>query len=83
MRVHVRHKNLRLVIPVPLWVLTLVSKATIKHMIIKYTPQEHRKYVEAIDFDELNRAIEILREYKGLELVNVQASDGTIVKIRL
>lgn len=83
MRVYIRHKRLRFVIPAPLWILTLISKSTIKHLVNKYTPKEYRKYVENIDFDELNRAIEILKEYKGMEMVNVEASDGTVVKVRL
>jgi hypothetical protein len=83
MKVYIRHNKLRFVIPVPLWILTLVGKSTIKHMIIKHTPKEHRKYVESIDFNELNKAIEVLKQYKGMEMVNVNSSDGTIVKITL
>ncbi len=50
---------------------------------LKYTPKEQRKYVEAIDFKELSKAINILSQYKGLEIVNIESKDGSKVNIRI
>jgi hypothetical protein len=34
-----------------------------------------------IDFHELRKGFDILKEYKGLKLVDVKSSDGTVVEI--
>lgn len=83
MRVYLRHNKLRFIIPVPIWVLALISKPAIKHLLLKYSKVEHRKYIECIDFDELNKAFHLLNQYRGMELVNVRAEDGTEVNIRV
>lgn len=47
----------------------------------KYIPKEQRQYVDSIDFKELRKAIDVLRDYKGLTMVDVKAGDGTEVKV--
>jgi hypothetical protein len=34
-----------------------------------------------IDFHELRKGFNILKDYKGLKLVDIKSSDGTIVEI--
>lgn len=51
--------------------------------IMKYIPKEQRIYVECIDFSKLHTAVDVLKEYKGLDIVDVRAKDGTVVNIRL
>jgi hypothetical protein len=47
----------------------------------KYIPQEHRGYVEGIDFKELRKGFDELKAYKGLKLVEVKTGDGTEVTV--
>lgn len=83
MKVYVQHKRLRMVLPVPIWILRLMSKSVIKNSIIKHTPKEYIKYIESIDFKELDKAVEILKQHKGMEMFNTESNDGTKVRIIL
>ena len=47
----------------------------------RYIPKEQRPYIDCIDFKELRKGFEVLRNYKGLTLVEVKAGDGTEVTI--
>lgn len=47
----------------------------------RYIPEEQRQYVDSIDFKELRKGIDVLRDYKGLTLVDIKAGDGTEVKV--
>ncbi|MBC8061693.1 MAG: hypothetical protein H7Y18_13640 [Clostridiaceae bacterium] len=46
-------------------------------------PEEQRYYIDIIDFKELRKGLDVLRNYKGLQLVDVKAMDGTEVTIVL
>lgn len=47
----------------------------------KHIPEDQIAYVESIDFRKLKVAIDVLKEYKGLNMVDIKAKDGTEVKI--
>lgn len=47
----------------------------------KYVPEEQRQYVDCIDFRELRKGFDVLKDYKGLKMVEVKAQDGTEVTI--
>lgn len=47
----------------------------------KRIPEEHMSYIENIDFRELKKAVDVLKRYKGLNLVDIKVKDGTEVKI--
>ncbi len=47
----------------------------------KYIPEEQRPYFESIDFKELKKGFDVLKEYRGLKMVDIKAKDGTEVKI--
>ncbi|MDD7793135.1 hypothetical protein [Clostridium sp. 'White wine YQ'] len=83
MRIYVKAEGRSFFIPCPLvfakWGMSLVKTP----FIMKNIPEEERKYVEMIDFKELSNCLYILKEYKGLTLVDVKAKDGTIVKITI
>lgn len=84
MRINVRTVDgKRFWIPAPLWVLKLGTGAWVEWLIKRNVPKEQLKYVECIDFSKLRKAVDVLKEYKGLEIVDVKAKDGTIVNIRL
>ena len=47
----------------------------------RYIPENKRQYIDCIDFKELKKGFDVLRDYKGLTLVYVHSSDGTEVTI--
>lgn len=47
----------------------------------KYITEEQKVYIDCIDFKELSKCFDVLKEYKGLKLVEVRAGDGTEVTI--
>ncbi|MCY6371495.1 hypothetical protein [Clostridium ganghwense] len=82
MRIYIKEKGkIGLFIPVPLWFLRAVCNEKFIKFILKYMEPEQRKYIESIDFGKLSKVLKMLKEYKGLEMVNVEDSKGTKVKI--
>jgi hypothetical protein len=84
MRINVRTndgKNFK--IPAPLWLVKGALSLGSFGVIIgrKYIPENSRQYVDAVDFRELRKGLEVLKDYKGLKLVEVKANDGTEVTI--
>ena len=84
MKIHVKLKNGRsFTIPAPIGLVKAalglggfgVSIAR------RYIPKEQRQYIDCIDFRELRCGMDVLRDYKGLKMVDVKASDGTEVII--
>ena len=47
----------------------------------KHIPEEQMSYIENIDFREMKKAVNVLKRYKGLNMVDVRAKDGTEIKI--
>jgi hypothetical protein len=47
----------------------------------KYITEEQKNYIDCIDFKELRKGFDVLKEYKGLKLVEVKSGDGTEVTI--
>ena len=45
--------------------------------------EKDAKYLELIDWVELKNLIISLSDYKGLNLVDIRANDGTEVQIRI
>lgn len=72
--------NFRIPIYFPMAFVKLVVKGYIKKEAFN---KENIKYIEAIDFDFLSQSLNILKEYKGLKIVDVHSSDGTEVEIWL
>lgn len=84
MRIYIKTSDgKRFWVPAPLWVLKLGTGVWVEGIIKKYVPKEHRQYVDCIDFSKLHEAVSVLKEYKGLNIVDVRAKDGTVVNIRL
>jgi hypothetical protein len=73
----------RYFIPAPMWVV----KAALgmgdfgMRIALRQMPEDQRIYVENIDFRELKKAMSLLKDYKGLNLVDVKTKDGTEVRI--
>ena len=47
----------------------------------RYVSMQQRQYIDSIDFRELSKGLDVLRDYKGLKLVEVNTEDGTEVLI--
>ena len=47
----------------------------------RYIPKEQRPYIDCIDFRELRKSLDTLKNYKGLTLLEVKAGDGTDITI--
>ena len=79
----------RMNMPVPyhLFIDMVVRKSTARLFLNHHdsSGRQRQEYlqalIEAVDFDALRRALHQLKGYKGLTLVDVEAADGTIVKI--
>lgn len=48
---------------------------------LRKMPEDQRIYTENIDFRELKKAVNVLKGYKGLNLVDVKTGDGTEIRI--
>lgn len=82
MRIYIKEKEGKTIrIPLPLWVLKLGCNEKIISFAMKHTPEKDRKYVEGIDFQAFKEGIDILKNYKGLKIVDIKDSDGTEVSI--
>ncbi|MBR0600380.1 hypothetical protein [Sinanaerobacter chloroacetimidivorans] len=84
MRIYIRQANgRRYMIPAPIGLV----KAAVSlgdfgiSFARKYVPEEHRIYYDNIDFKELRKGFDVLKDYKGLKLIEVNAEDGTGVTI--
>lgn len=47
----------------------------------KSIPKEALQYIESVDFKELRKSLDVLKDYKGLTLVDIKTEDGTAIKI--
>jgi len=73
----------KLRIPVPMWAIRLVTRLPIERIVMKHIKEKDAKYLELIDWKEMRNLIISLSEYKGLNLVDIRANDGTEVLIRI
>lgn len=86
MRIYVRTNDGKVFkIPAPIWLVNGALGLGSFGVAIgrKYIPEESRQYVDAVDFRELRKGFKVLKDYKGLKLVEVKASDGTEVTITI
>ena len=47
----------------------------------RYVPKEQVQYIDSIDFKELRKGMDVLKNYKGLKMVDIKTGDGTVVII--
>lgn len=87
MKVKVITKDIRFSMPVPVTMIGFVIKMIPNRIFIEmqqHTPEPYcslitKEYITMI----LEECLDILKENKGLEIVHVEAADGTFVSIRL
>ncbi len=84
MRIYIKtEEGKKIRIPVPMWVLRLGTRLPIERIARKHIKEKDAKYLELIDWKEMRNLVLSLNEYKGLNLVDIKASDGTEVLIRI
>ena len=87
MKVKIRTKDVRFSMPVPVTMIGFVVKLVPDRVFEELkanTPQPYCSLVTKENISMiLNECLDILKENKGLEVVHVEASDGTFVSIRL
>ncbi|WP_446899275.1 hypothetical protein ACSVC9_05120 [Clostridium sp. LBM24168] len=83
MKVYIRTGSIRFIMPIPLVFLKFGVAMVNSSFIKRNIPERHRKYIEIIDFKQLSKCIGLLKEYRGLEILEVRAKDGTKVSITL
>lgn len=76
MRVHIKSGKIRFVIPCPIAFLKFGLSIAGSSFIQKYIPDKDKRYVNMIDFKKLSKCMDILKEYRGLKLVEVKSRDG-------
>ena len=47
----------------------------------RFIPEEQRQYIDCVNFKELRKGIDVLKDYKGLKIVEVKSGDGPNVTI--
>ncbi|MGX9135098.1 hypothetical protein ACWV26_12120 [Rummeliibacillus sp. JY-2-4R] len=92
MHVKVKAKGIRFIIPVPYAILNIAISVVSSKLFHKNINKWTKDYFERkkldftfplIDKRTLKPIVKELKSYKGMELVNVKAQDGTEVKVRL
>lgn len=86
MRIRVREVNgVKLSIPFPLSLMVFMVRRC-KGMLITTVKSKNRKaieYLDYIDYEQLANAIEELKEYKGLKLVEIKSENGDEIVIEI
>ena len=90
MKIRVRTNERRFTIYIPNLLLTsgvkianFVSKSLVENNVSKDGMDKVNEYMNALDMDFILVAMKELKKYKGLEIVNVKANDGTEVLIKM
>lgn len=73
----------RYMIPAPIWLVKagLGMGGFGVRLARKHIPEDQMDCLERIDFRELRKAIDILKAYKGLRMVDIRSKDGTEIKV--
>lgn len=83
MRIYVKSGKMRFIVPMPNVFLKLGLSIAKTPFVQRYIPEKDRKYVNADMLEKLSSCIDILKEYRGLKIVDVQSKDGSHVSITL
>lgn len=87
MKIKIRTKDFRFSMPVPVSIAGFVLKFLPERLFIEMRTNIPDPYAALVTKENLNmilwECMDIIKENKGLEIVHVEASDGTFVSIRL
>lgn len=82
MKIYLKLENgKRFFIPAPMWLVKAGLGDFGVRIAKRHIPEDQISYVENIDFRELRKAMDVLKEYRGLNMIDVKAKDGTEVRI--
>lgn len=70
----------RFTIPVPVWIIKIGLNSYVKQKIVEHAGSD-AKYIENIDFDAIAQSFHELKDYKGMNIVDIKSKDGTSVTI--
>lgn len=73
----------RYFIPAPMWLVkaSLGMGGLGVRIAQKHAVENQLAYLDNIDFSQMKKAMDVLKSYKGLTLVDIRTKDGTEVKI--
>lgn len=71
----------RFFIPIPIGIVKLGCRFANSSIVRKNIPSDSIEYIDCIDFKKLEESFDVLKQYKGLKLVDVRNKDGTEVII--
>lgn len=92
LHVKVKAKDVRFTIPIPYTIINIIisilSSKFFQQNVNKWTKEHFKKRkldftIPLVDKNTLKPILKELKNYKGIVLVDVKASDGTEVKVRL
>ena len=83
MKIYVKSGKVGFTIPLPNVLLKFGISIVNTPFIQKHIPEKDKKYVNIIDWKQLSGCIDILKEYRGLKIVDVHSKDGSHVTITL
>lgn len=87
MRIIVRSNKVRLWLPIPLCCVSTAVSLLPESALTDFRNSVPAPYKELVTKEILKELVKqclyLLKQYKGLEIVHVEASDGTFVSIRL
>lgn len=87
MKIKIRTKDFRFSMPVPVSMAGFVLKFLPERLFIEMRTNIPDPYTALVTRENLNmilwECMDVIKENKGLEIVHVEASDGTFVSIRL
>ncbi|EJO5347383.1 hypothetical protein NRP93_001461 [Clostridium botulinum] len=83
MKIYIKSGKMKFIIPVPNALLKFGISIVDAPFIQKHIPEKDKKYVNIIDWKNFSRCVDILKEYKGLKIVNVHSKNGSHVTITL
>ncbi|MDO4544547.1 MAG: hypothetical protein Q4C25_00175 [Bacillota bacterium] len=87
MKIKIRTKGFRLSMPVPLrmagMMVRMIPDKQFEQMREETPPPYDALMTKEVFVMLCQECLDVLREYKGLEMVHVEASDGTFVSIKL
>jgi hypothetical protein len=82
-RIYIKENKKRIFIPIPLSLLKAVISIIQMPLVLRNISEHERRYIDAINFKELKKSIDMLKEYKGLKIVEVKDSEGHQVSITI
>ena len=83
MRIYINEGKTRMFIPLPLALLRAAVSIMQMPIVQRNLSAKDREYIEAVDWAELKKCITMLKDYKGLKVVEVKDSKGTKISITI